>query len=967
MDFMKICNDSTKENKVALVTGTQSFTYRRLDKLSDGVAASLQANGETSRGVIVACERPENFVISMLAAMKLNKFFVPVSKETCTTAVLKELAGMLTVNDLITDFPCQAGVLSHVNIEKAIVHDSKMKIDYEKCQKLTNSSTAYAVLTSGSTGKPKVVEVSQDNIAYATKARSSYYGDSIQSILPLLEFSFDAGIGYALWALTQGVTLSMLSAKQAKNPNIVANFIKSNNIKMLSLTPTKYNMLLPILEDQNARSILDTVITGGETLDQKLVERHQKSLPGVALYNEYGPTESTVWSSVFPVYMRDWAQNKPRNYSNIIGARLTTDTDLIVCNKHRLPLPLGARGELYISGGQVSKGYTGNNKLNKQRFSNHSFFGEKKRRTFKTDDWVHIDQNKQLVYDYRAGAEQKIEGHRVSLLEIESILLRSDVIENAKVLAEYNNEAWLLVAYIVAKDQSGAKEEIHNFVNANSVTTVPITYRIIKQMPITCNGKIDINALSTVPCTPISMTDIPETSSGSLYMSLMNLWADLLKLDKEPIQLQKNLYYYGMNSVLIPKACSVLSDTFGVSISIPEFVENMTVEKQIKLIEAKQQDSQSLESILITGVTGFLGIHLLHDFLENTNATVYCLVRSNTYKMAKLSGVAEQFGLSEMLTDCRVKLIQGDFEKINLGMQLDKYYQLAEKIDTVIHAGANVNHVLPYDPLYKSNVLGTDNIISFCLKQKKKKLHFVSTLSPACMNEKWPDHTTEVDHKLSNYQRSKYEAEYHVYQAISQQQLEASVYRPGWITGSTKNGQFLCPERDHMLCLLAACARLGYAPAYDTVINLLPVDTVSSAITSMTKLSNKSSAVFNIFHPKGISWNTLIAILSSVLDLDIKTIPVAEWLLKLQNDMLLPGNPLAPFKAYYADEKYTPYGNDENFVPSMKNTIAALNNADFKIPHITRELIVSYIQANARLFHSMSAEDNALESFYNFL
>ena len=350
------------------------------------------------------------------------------------------------------------------------------------------------------------------------------------------------------------------------------------------------------------------------------------------------------------------------------------------------------------------------------------------------------------------------------------------------------------------------------------------------------------------------------------------------------------------------------------------------------------------QNILLTGAGGFLGIFILKELLEKTDAKIYCLIRSGEFESAakRLMSTIEKFNLSDKvsLSNRRIITIVSDISFDNFGLPLEQYNNLLSKIDVIYHCGAQVSIMASYNNLRASNVQGTIEVIKFATKYVDKPIHYISTLSSAYkkdatgrLTEAYPNHAYEE--LFGGYAISKWVSEYLLTQ-VKARGLPICIYRSGYIFGESDTG--ITNLNDALLMLIKGCIQLGFAPAMKERITILPVDFVSKAIVSISQLTPDKSGVYHIDHPTGIMWTDLILWLNNY-GYKITTIPIHDWLEKLVK--ISRDNALYPFIPYYLAIK-----SDQQHSPEVDVThaSAALKKAGLNYPDINDQLLRMYMR-----------------------
>jgi thioester reductase-like protein len=269
-------------------------------------------------------------------------------------------------------------------------------------------------------------------------------------------------------------------------------------------------------------------------------------------------------------------------------------------------------------------------------------------------------------------------------------------------------------------------------------------------------------------------------------------------------------------------------------------------------------------AIFLTGATGFLGAYLLAELLQQTDATIFCLVRADDEKKAweRLSNHLANYGLWRDEWRARIVVVVGDLAKPYLGLTDAQFADLAQRIDAIYHNAAWVNVIYPYERLRATNVLGTQEIIRLAATRQTKPLHYVSSLaiflSDAYANQSVTEELVPgFDATLrGGYRQTKWAAEALVRDAQARG-LPATIYRTGRITGHSQTG--VTGNLNDLLCMtIKACVELGCYPQIATQVELTPVDYVSRGIVQLSRRANMLGRTFHLCHPQSIAWVTLM-------------------------------------------------------------------------------------------------------------
>ena len=292
---------------------------------------------------------------------------------------------------------------------------------------------AYVMYTSGSTGQPKGVMVTHRNLMHSTLARTQYYAQPVRRYLLLSTFAFDSSVAGIFWTLSQGGALCIPHEERYKDLSYLGQLIEQHNVSHLLCIPSVWQYVLASESKSKGTpdrlSALTTVIVAGEACSAELVLTHQALLPETTLFNEYGPTEGTVWSTVFDCRTAVASATVP------IG-RPIPDTRVYVLDAAMQPVPVGATGELYIGGPGVAAGYLHRPELTRDRFVSAPFPEAAGDTLYKTGDRVRYLPDGNLEFLGRDDQQVKLRGYRVELGEIEEVLQQHPDVHHAVVITK---------------------------------------------------------------------------------------------------------------------------------------------------------------------------------------------------------------------------------------------------------------------------------------------------------------------------------------------------------------------------------------------------------------------------------------------------------------------------------------------------------------------------------------------------
>ncbi|MGF1589958.1 MAG: thioester reductase domain-containing protein [Pleurocapsa sp.] len=358
--------------------------------------------------------------------------------------------------------------------------------------------------------------------------------------------------------------------------------------------------------------------------------------------------------------------------------------------------------------------------------------------------------------------------------------------------------------------------------------------------------------------------------------------------------------------------------------------------------------------IFLTGATGFLGVYLLQELLERTNADIYCLVRAfdRTSATERLKSNLERYSLWNKAIASRIIPVVGDLSKLMLGIDADIYENLAGAIDTIYHSAAMLNYVYPYSTMKAANVLGTQEVLRLACLGKTKPVHYVSSVAVfenAAYAGKVVSEQDSFDHWQGislGYSQTKWVAEKLVKMA-GERGLPVSIYRPPLIAGHSKTG---VSNTDDFICLmLKGCIQMGSFPDLDYLLDMSPVDYVSQSIVYLSQQPESIGKAFHLQHPQPVQLNKIVRLLRLV-GYKIATVPYQQWQADLK-DTVQPDNPLFTLQPFLLEKRSEVqltiielYLQQNRPKISCKDTLIALKGSGISCPPINHKLLINYFQ-----------------------
>jgi amino acid adenylation domain-containing protein len=565
----------------ALIFGEQRLSYAELNVQANRLAHYLIAQGAgPERRIALSMPRGPALLIGMLAILKAGAVYVPVdpSYPQERQMYLFQDAGadwLLTVMSLAPALDC-----SH--LVKICVDEPHEFSAYSATNPFVErfpTSAAYLIYTSGSTGQPKGVVVSHANLLHSTLARSAYYRDSLDCYLLLPSFAFDSSVAGIFWSLSQGAALCLPDDHLLKEPLGLGGLIERNQVTHLLTLPSLYQLLLehvPSTALQNLR----TAIVAGEACPGALSELHHARLPGVGLFNEYGPTEATVWCSVYRVPPTDCDATLP------IGTPIA-NMRIHIVDAAMQPVAIGVAGELLVGGDGISRGYLGQPGLTAERFVPDPFVGNSGC-LYRTGDRVRYRADGNIEFLGRFDQQVKIRGYRIELGEIEACLVGHPGVSTAAVIVREDVPCMKrLVAYW--SGEAAIQDALKSLVRDRLPDYMqPSTWVWLESMPLNANGKLDRKALP-VPENLLDDHDNFVAPRDEAEEAVASIWREVLGIDR--LSIHDDFFELGGHSLAGVQVMAKIQEMFAIDLPVNVLFEATTLAKFVdRMAECQSEE-----------------------------------------------------------------------------------------------------------------------------------------------------------------------------------------------------------------------------------------------------------------------------------------------------------------------------------------------------------------------------------------
>ncbi|MEV7891151.1 amino acid adenylation domain-containing protein [Streptomyces sp. NPDC002817] len=923
---------------VAVEHDGRRITYARLVGAARDLARRLAARG-IGRGDLVAVDLPRGIeaVTAALGVLLAGAVHCP----------LDQTAPSSRRSELLADArPALVLTAADVTTHDAAAPDPTAP---------TPDDLAYVLHTSGSTGRPKGVEIDHRALAHFVAGATHRYGlQQADRVLQFAPLHFDTSIEEIFLTLCAGATLVVRTDDMTDSVPGFLDACARLRISFLDL-PTAYWHELAYAVSTGTATLpagVRTVVIGGEAALPERVDRWRRAVgTSVRLLNTYGPTEATVVTTVADLHDPALAPGDVP-----IGAPLPGTCAAVV------------DGELHLIGDNLAVGYRGHRLPDADRFAPLDALPGTPR-AYRTGDLVRIGDDGQLRYLGRSDTEFKISGHRVHPAEVESALLSHPGIGDAAVVGQVLEDGTRrLTAYLVPDGPAPAVASIRDHLRAVlPAAMIPSAVEFLDHLPRTGSGKTDRKALA-VPA-PRAEPPAPE---GELERTIAAAWRQVLGVPA--VSARDDVFDLGAQSLQAIQVANRLGVHLRREVKVAWLFQHPTPAELARHLERQDRPAApglpatlladsvldpdirpgdgpratgTPDRILLTGATGFVGVHLLAELLTTTRAEVVCLVRAKSPAEAT---VRLQQALKTHLIDLpgaardRITAVPADLARPRLGLDGAQFAELARTCGAIFHNGATVSIMREYATLRAANTESTRALLRMAAV-RATPLHFVSTLSvapPRTLGPEVPEAFLPSHPGLRHgYQQSKWAAERLLEQA-AERGMPVTVHRLGRIVGPAATGYV--NERDFLWSVLCAGIPAGIVPDLFEEETWTPVDHVAQALVHLCLRQRPPGAT--VFHHAA----TAPVRLSDVYDwleeygYELRRLPLARWRAELPPASDAARSMLAFFEAADTTAAVDGSGPDLRLGHvRAENVTAGLRGSGIICPPADRDLVFRYL------------------------
>ena len=544
------------------------LTYRDLNRSANRLARHLRTHGvgpDVLVGVFV--ERSLDMLVAVLAVMKAGGAYVPLDpaypSDRLEFMLQDGRVGLVVTQEALRDRLAMPAEVRTVCLDRDAAHIAREPED-DLASAPDATDLAYVIYTSGSTGRPKGVQIEHRSLVNVVSAFRHVVGAGPRdALVAVTTLSFDiAGLELMLPLVTGGQVV-IADRDSAADPAKLMGLFADVGATIVQATPATWRMLL---EGGWQRAEGLRVLCGGEALPADLAARLVGT--GASVWNVYGPTETTIWSTVHRV------ETEP---GPIPIGRPIANTRLYVLDATGEPVPVGVAGELYIGGAGVARGYLDRPELTAEKFVADRFSPGAAARLYRTGDVVRYRADGVLEFLGRVDHQVKVRGFRIELGEIESVLAAHAAVAEAVVVAREDRPGdRYLAAYLRPNGAEPAVPELRAFLKERLPDyMVPSTFTTLGAFPLTPNGKVDRRRLPAPDERRAASRSAFLAPRDEIERAIAGVWRDVLRVDE--VGVDDNFFDLGGHSLLLVQVQARLRTALAREVAIVEMFQYPTI------------------------------------------------------------------------------------------------------------------------------------------------------------------------------------------------------------------------------------------------------------------------------------------------------------------------------------------------------------------------------------------------------
>ncbi|WP_207750723.1 non-ribosomal peptide synthetase [Anaeromonas gelatinilytica] len=566
-ELFEVQVEKTPDN-IAVMFEDKRLNYRELNNRANSLARVLRNKGVKGDSIVgVMLERSLEMIIGIIGILKAGGAYLPIDtkypRERIEYMLKDSKSDILLSKKSLADNIEFKGEIIDLYKESLFDEDSS---NLEKINK--SSDLAYVIYTSGTTGKPKGVMVEHHNVInLLTHMERNYPVEHNDVYLLKTNYVFDVSVTELFgWFIGCG-SLAVMKENYQRDIHAIINSIDRFKVTHINAVPSMLIIFNEIIKNDLGRlDSLKYLFAAGEELNTKVVYDFYNKFSKIKLQNLYGPTETTIYSSMYSV-------DKKMKCKNIPIGKAIQNTTLYVLNNNEI-VPIGVPGELYISGDGVTRGYLNRPELTSEKFVENPF--EPGERMYKTGDLARWLPDGNIEFLGRMDNQVKIRGFRIELGEIENRLLEYESIKEVAVVTIENKEKEKYICAYVVSENETTKSDLKSYLKERLPEyMIPSYFEQLEKMPLNNNGKLDRSALPELNIN--DALEEYEAPRNSVEETLAKIWSEVLGIEK--VGINDNFFELGGNSLKLVSLYNKINSISSRYLNVPISMEILTIKE----------------------------------------------------------------------------------------------------------------------------------------------------------------------------------------------------------------------------------------------------------------------------------------------------------------------------------------------------------------------------------------------------
>ncbi|MEE1926876.1 amino acid adenylation domain-containing protein [Streptomyces sp. TRM 70351] len=916
---------------LALLWPGGRWTYHQLQQRVRRTAAHLRSRGVGDGDTVaMLLERSPDAVAAALGILEAGGVYLPLDPShpaARLTAVLEDSGAGHVIAPPDTGLPATAAL---VTPDEAAAHPlPPREARWTGGRRATDA--AYIVYTSGSTGTPKgVVCTHRGLVRFAAADHPSVPGPG-ERLLATTSPAFDVSCYEFFCTLLNGACLVLPEPDALLDTRALKETLRQQGITVAWLSAGLFHQHAQAAPGMFAG--LRCLMAGGDTLSRSAVQAVLDHGSPRYLVNGYGPSENAVISVSHVI-----EELAPHAELVPIGRPLPDTTAYVVRHDGRLAA-VGEEGELWLGGDGVALGYLNAPEKTADRFPPDRFGDDPDGRLYRTGDVARWRADGVLEFLGRRDRQVQLRGFRVELEEIENVLSTHQDVREAAVDVLGEGGGQRLGAAVACAPQTDTAALVHQLREhaRDRLPAYMVPARIVAtaELPLTTSGKADRDRLLALVTERDDAGPGGDAPHGGAEETAAHIWRE--RLGTDAVGRDDDFFALGGTSLLATQVAAATRRHFGIpaerstelvrslldnatlaaftarareladpgaepsgAAGRPDFAAEARLGPALRF-SAPETAAEVPGRVLLTGGTGFLGVHLIDRLVRAGADRVYCLTRARDAAEGarRIAARMRRYGLDASVCEDRVVPVPGELAEPHFGLADADWDALARACDVVVHAGSSVNFAYPYQALAPANVGGTRTVLELAGTHRRKPVHHISTIDVIAgfgtAGVRHVSEDTPLDHpeRLSlGYTETKWVAERLVRQAAGRG-LPVAVHRPYEITGAADGGVW---NTGTMMCaLFRTIAESGLVPDIPLPLDFVPVDYTADVITRVITHGKPDGRVHHLTNPRAARLDLLAERLRA-MGYRVGKVPYGTWVDTVaQRSAEDPEHPMAPY------------------------------------------------------------------------